>query len=1072
MQKKYKSLLYIFVLAIMLISPIFAGCNETPKLSTLSFVNVEVNEDIHGDQRQLLVTENNINATGYEFGISIQNQDIEQFLVFPTQNCYLDVTNIFKNAQTYYFYAKAIGNEDFLDSDISEIYSYTLQYKLATPTIELNGTSLSWSSVENAKIYSIFANNQLIADVEGNNYDISAYIQSHAQDTPYNFKVACKANGNYLRSADSATVTYTDHLKLSVPANLRIVASSENKTLVWDAVYKCTKYLVVINNNIEIEVENANSLDITEYYTSLGEYSFKVKSVASGNYSGSDFCETIFDTYTQKLDTPQNLTCFINDNNIEVSWSSVENAQEYLIFVNDTQFIVNDGTGVYAPITTNSVILSFSSLNITSAEELDFIYIQIQAKGYGYYTNSNKSVSTPIKDVSRVLAAPVVNVLEDENKVYWNKINRAVGYELEINNNNYTTKITEGFVEENNNIYYDISNLNCGSYIFKVKALSLSEELNSTVSNVVIAELYEQLSTPVINDVEIENDNFKLEFSLDSNANTYSLYVNDQLYSNNLTNSNIYIAINDLKNLAEADDDYNFYIQLNSNGYYTQSDSSNKFIINKQLQSPENLNINNKILSWNSVKYAKKYIVALDDKLYTTTTNQLNLSGIVPENKTRQIKVYAERDGFNNSNYSSTIYFNNINKYIEGITDKYFYYGETYDYYITSEEELIIVFENMVKNFIESTQLYIDYDASTSSYTKLSAVRNKINVGTRKYKLKKQGLSDGQYMNYLDSVYIGKLDLCFLFYGITEPPTYTTSTTTFEYVNVYKTSNPRSNNYNNFVTENAIVSQDVYTTDGLVSAAENRAKPIIKGSNAVTVNLVYEKAKQILREICDDNMTDYQKALAIHDYLVDNISYDNYGLNNVNTTNSIGIFHYIESALLYNLAVCDGYAKSFSLLCNMEGIETIVIAGKVDGGGHAWNKVYIDYNNDGTKEWLTVDCTFDDIYTATYGEILSHDHFMIPDSFYSNRTENIKYPVSTEQNATYYKTQIVNGTNLIINSVAQFKLIVNYLKSNLDCKGLEVLIQIDIRNMCSDSAVTSFTYAYNTDYLRRYIYLV
>lgn len=95
----------------------------------------------------------------------------------------------------------------------------------------------------------------------------------------------------------------------------------------------------------------------------------------------------------------------------------------------------------------------------------------------------------------------------------------------------------------------------------------------------------------------------------------------------------------------------------------------------------------------------------------------------------------------------------------------------------------------------------------------------------------------------------------------------------------------------------------------------------------------------------------YNDIVKIHDYLVDNVEYDeNY--------NSIGIYS-VYGALVKKLAVCEGYAKTFKYLLNSAGIECELIQGTATNSSgktesHAWNAVNLDGN------WYFVDATWDD----------------------------------------------------------------------------------------------------------------
>lgn len=87
-----------------------------------------------------------------------------------------------------------------------------------------------------------------------------------------------------------------------------------------------------------------------------------------------------------------------------------------------------------------------------------------------------------------------------------------------------------------------------------------------------------------------------------------------------------------------------------------------------------------------------------------------------------------------------------------------------------------------------------------------------------------------------------------------------------------------------------------------------------------------------------------------------------------------------EGALVNKLAVCQGYAEAFSLLCHKAGIQTEMVYGIADNGqsreSHAWNIVRID------GVWYQIDATWDDPITQNTagGANLRYSYFLIPDS--------------------------------------------------------------------------------------------
>ncbi len=97
----------------------------------------------------------------------------------------------------------------------------------------------------------------------------------------------------------------------------------------------------------------------------------------------------------------------------------------------------------------------------------------------------------------------------------------------------------------------------------------------------------------------------------------------------------------------------------------------------------------------------------------------------------------------------------------------------------------------------------------------------------------------------------------------------------------------------------------------------------------------------------------HEKLKSIHDYLANNIAYDN-------TLAEPNIFD-VYGALINGVCVCEGYAEAFKLLCDREGIPCLTVVGTGDGGAHKWNMVQME---DG--EWYTLDATWDDQTSNTY----------------------------------------------------------------------------------------------------------
>lgn len=132
----------------------------------------------------------------------------------------------------------------------------------------------------------------------------------------------------------------------------------------------------------------------------------------------------------------------------------------------------------------------------------------------------------------------------------------------------------------------------------------------------------------------------------------------------------------------------------------------------------------------------------------------------------------------------------------------------------------------------------------------------------------------------------------------------------------------------------------------------------------------YERFMKTLAEAnaqVDENMTDMEKLLCLHDYIVKNTYYKNDG----------SFCHREAGPLGLGYGVCDGYARTLILLLEENGIESKLVKNST----HGWVAVKLD------GEWYHVDPTWADTRTKENGEV-SHYFFVRNDDEYKNADYN------------------------------------------------------------------------------------
>jgi hypothetical protein len=135
---------------------------------------------------------------------------------------------------------------------------------------------------------------------------------------------------------------------------------------------------------------------------------------------------------------------------------------------------------------------------------------------------------------------------------------------------------------------------------------------------------------------------------------------------------------------------------------------------------------------------------------------------------------------------------------------------------------------------------------------------------------------------------------------------------------------------------------------------------------------VSDSDKTLAAQITESYVTDTEKARAIHDWVCNNIYYDNDRINGVTAPNQ-------EAANGRIKGLCGTYAEKFKTLCYAAGILCIYIDGPIAKfssdqsrtinqftaeivGDHAWDILYTD------GKWRLVDCTWDSQNTYSNGK--------------------------------------------------------------------------------------------------------
>ncbi len=621
------------------------------------------------------------------------------------------------------------------------------------------------------------------------------------------------------------------------------------------------------------------------------------------------------------------------------------------------------------------------------------------------------------------LIAPKVSVNEDSMTLYWDTNYNATEYEILMNEKSIGTIEQDGDKTQYSYCYED--NVGAyGEYRFKVKSIGGGKYLDSDPSNEIVVKI--GTASDYLN-----RNISDIDYQFDDRYDVTNVTLSDgQLRWNGLTN---------VKNLTG----YMVSIYTNSLGINHYNTTTNLLQITDEMMS------GNEVLA-------------------------INVSSVVGgiNYKMKQLYYFNPADCDEYGIYTDTIYI---------------FDGGVYDYYIENWQELQNIYYYAFIYRIENLKFRASeefYQSSEDTYldTTTGDANNYIcgATGQTAY-FETAGFKDAPHLEMVKlSTREFKLICEFEDFDtstseVDAEPTlegspYNIGGVTYsqdvDYTPYYETVNysKRADDYDDFVSDNWFLSTEVDTSEKLFWAVSSHVTPTFSDTTS-RAYVIYNNAKEILRDIISDDMTDYEKALSIFDYITANTVYDMDTYNNKTTDNPMQYMCYYLEGVLYSsskLSVCDGYSKTYALLCNMEGINCVRVMGLASGGGHAWNKVEIDGN------WYMADITWTEIgsygtYNMKYvklDEKLAHLYFLVADDSNHMDYEN-RYVFSlltAEKSYNYYVADKVKLNDKefsrVINSADDLK---NILKEMTiaDCKCVEVVISKSLCNQYGEKLKTN-----------------
>lgn len=173
-----------------------------------------------------------------------------------------------------------------------------------------------------------------------------------------------------------------------------------------------------------------------------------------------------------------------------------------------------------------------------------------------------------------------------------------------------------------------------------------------------------------------------------------------------------------------------------------------------------------------------------------------------------------------------------------------------------------------------------------------------------------------------------------------------------------------------------------------------------------TYDILFECTKKLT-----DNLTsDYDKELAIHNFITDNFSYGPLDMNNVPQR-----AHSVTGFVMDGQGICEAYANTFYIMGKMAGLDVSIITGNINNVSHMWNLIKLD------GEYYHVDVTSDDP-SPDVPNRERYNFFNLSDEIISktHSWERNEFPECTSDKYNYYTLN-----NYIIHNEQELKDFIN-----------------------------------------------
>jgi len=877
----------------------------------------------------------NINGSSYNFGetefkyLSSRQYENVYTINLSSFASYKEIK--FDNENMLTVSIQAISDSVYLNSsDISNTISCQLTTRLDTPRISAFNVTDTTCQIKIATInspylsaFAIYLNGERYKTINSSVRMFELPLTEEVLNS--GIRVQAISNNNNCYSSTLSEVKYAGQLT----QNGTLSASFSNGIISWNTIADASEYCIEVYNEAFSCLHKINDTSVTQFDISdlciPGAYSVNVIAMINGC---KQLESNINVQHLTSLETPVNIE--LNSDTAKLHFDEVDNAYGYVLSM-QYKTLSGETINTEIPYLFTSSPISLAPY-ITEASGYKFKIKSVWCANL-HIINSEFSNENELESV-KTLSTPQISIIQQGNDYYLHIITQESekmlisGYDIWID---YISIGDANLVDGKIKITSYLTSAGQHNIMVKAKAID-SPFINDSNTVSKPYDCYKQLD--IVTNIAVtkleEDSKYILTFDEQTLAAQYNVTIvkaDDDNYNVEFSTSR---GVADISQYVTSNGIYRIYVQAvaREGGFYLDSATTGnpyRLVKAETLALAGNINVDKLEnsaqvnLTWDSVENSSGYRV----EIYYTENNVSELKQLiyVPQSSnpsvdigsgeylslgkegayTIKIKALSDNDAYESSQASTATYaytMENIADFERNVSN---IYNKNYTHKVTDVESLknLIWYHYLYNqntwnyNTLQyNLKVYCDIDLNSIAGQISTAVANRVAAVS----------SNADKMNIIATELLRQYP---------EPISYTFGYTDKnsngimclnEQANIYifnyqdntdtnkaQTLNTTNKIYkdrlnevdiNDLRNENYVFAIDnkeyvnVTTTEQLFIALQYGKQPKFVGQSSVA-EAVYLNARYILRQICGDNMTDYEKLVQINDFLSKRIIFNN-----------------------------------------------------------------------------------------------------------------------------------------------------------------------------------------------------